>query len=545
MTLRRRRILRAALTFVGVLAVGAVLVYFVILPWIVRNRVKAVLRAQGLEAFSFHVPVATLRRAMMTDLKVGDGENHIDRLIVQYSMSSLRQGRLDSIRVEGMNLVASVGADGTINLGPLAPLLKRAGTKPTTQPTEPTVLPADRIELASSQLIVKSATNSTQLPLSGTAIRSDDSVKIDFRTELGSPMVLTGNANPTTGDVHLTLAADDVDARALTRLATALVPGLSFGLQGRLKAQGGYTRENGKGSLDAELTATSATTQPSPADPNVQLTSGVLHLAGAFGPEGSSMKISIKDASLTERSQSMEIAGIHGDVQLTGFAPLSSPPAQRVQVAQAKVGELTLKDGIVEFQVIGPQSIQIQHTQWNTLGGQVLANNATIQNGNVTATLQAKQVDLEQVLSLFAKDKAAGKGSLSGDIQIAYTNGLLHVLSGELTSTSTGTLQIKDAESIAGQVSQGLSKGTAQEQAKAQLIQSLKDFQFTQITGALQREPSGLVARIRIRGHGRTGAKVPILYDLNLFGLEPVIRSTLRLREALSTPHNAQGKALP
>ncbi len=544
MTVRRRRILYSASSFFAVLALGAVLIYFILLPWIVRNRFTALLRAQGLEQFTFHVPVATVRSAWITDVKIGTGDNHIDRLIVRYGVSSLSGGRIDSLRVEGLNLVMNVAADGTVDLGPLAPLVRRTRPQPATRPAEPAAIPVNRIELATSQITIKSPTNETTIPLTGSASSSNGFLyKINFQTELGSPLVVTGDADPSKADVHLTLAAEDADARALTRLASAFIPGLSVGLQGRLQTHAIFNRDNARSTLDAQLKATAATTSPSPTDPNVQLSSGVFHIVGVFGPAESSMHLKMQDVSLTERSQSMQIDGVLGEVSLIRFVPLTSPPAQIVKVKTAKIGELTLIDGTVEFQVIGPQSIQIEHTQWNTLGGQVLANHATIQNGNVEMMLQARHVDLEKVLALFAKDKAAGKGFLSGNIQIAYTNNILHILSGQLQSTGTGTLQVNEAEDIAGEVAKGLSKGTAQQQVKAELVQSLKDFQFTQITGELRHEQPGLVGHVRIKGHGRTGAKVPILYDLNLFGLEPLIRSTLRLREGLASPHNGQGKA--
>jgi hypothetical protein len=550
MTARRRRILVIFSTFGGVLVTGAILIYVLVIPWLVRNRLSAVLRAQGLNEFTFHVPVATLRRAMITDLKIANGDNRIDKLIVHYSPTSISQGRLDTIRIEGMSLVGSVSADGTFNAGPLAPILKKATTQPAaTQPSESAILPADRIELESSKLIIKSPKTTTELPLAGTITSSDHLVKLDFKTALGAPLVLAGDYSPKNSATHLTLNADDTDARALTRLIDAFIPGLSIGVSGKLKTQAAYTSEDGKSSVDANFTVSSPAPSPSPTDPNVLLTSGVFHITGTLGEGASGAKgtasLSIKDASLTEHSQTMEVTGITGDLQLASLAPLASPPKQRVHVSQAKIGELALSDGTVEFQVTGPQSIQIQHTQWNTLGGQVLANNAKIENGNVTATLEAQKVDLEQVLNTFAKDKATGKGSISGQIQIAYTKGLLHILSGQLLSSGTGTLVIHNAEDIAGGVAKNLARGPAQEQAKAQLIAALKDFQFTRITGEMTRESTGAVAHFHVLGHGRTGTKVPILYDLNVTGLEPLIRTTLRLREGLSAPHNAQGKAQP
>ena len=539
------------LAFLGVLFLGILLLHVVVLPWIVRDRLGAILRAQKLEPFSFRVPIAGFGQALVTNLKFGEGETRVERMVCKYSISSLREGRLDSIRVDKMHIIATVTKEGRLDLGPLSPLLEPSGEKkppPHPSPSEPVALPAPRIELLDSTLILKLKDHDLELPHSGSIVSTDGgkTYSIQFQTELGSPLVLEGTFAPATAALQLKINARKLNREKLNDLVAAFAPQAGVGVASPLRVSGELSRDSKKLHFSATVEATAATTQPVETGPNLQLTGGVFHVVTEIS-DHLLMRVGVTNASLSERSQDGTVSGITGELALTSFSPLKSEPNQRVAVREVKMGEVALTDGIVQFQLTSSDTLAIQHTQWNVMGGKVVANDAAISGSDVNVVLQAQQVDLKQLLDKFGQGKATGEGSLSGQIQVSYTNGQIHLSSGELRASGDGILRIQQAEDIAKEVAATTvtKNPSAQQQVRDQILEALRNFQYNVLAADLKRGPDGLTGFVRISGRGRTGAKLPIDYDLTVRGLDPLIRSVLKLREATSGGHNAQGKAQP
>src|SRR5688572_21850186 len=70
------------------------LAYFILLPWVVRNRVEAVLRQLKLGHATYRVTRATPWTSTVRDIDAGGG-NRIDVLRVTYSVEGLWHRRVD------------------------------------------------------------------------------------------------------------------------------------------------------------------------------------------------------------------------------------------------------------------------------------------------------------------------------------------------------------------------------------------------------------------------------------------------------------------
>ena len=68
-------------------------------------------------------------------------------------------------------------------------------------------------------------------------------------------------------------------------------------------------------------------------------------------------------------------------------------------------------------------------------------------------------------------------------------------------------------------------------------------FQFEQLSAELKNEPDGsLTANVRMRGHGRSGAKQGVDYELRVHRLDLALKSYLNIQAAIDkmTPTTTQ-----
>ena len=544
-----RRIFKwTAITLTGI-AVVLLLMHVLILPWIVRDQFNALLADAGIGGATFHVPVATLSTARITDLKFSGSDTRIDRITAQYGVGGIRRGQLSALRVTGLHLAITVDHAGKINLDPLDPLLRpKSTTRPaSTRPRAQQLVPIERIELADSQVTITSPKQKLTLPLSGTAVGAEEyRYLLDFQTQLGSPVILSGTLTPQSGAMRLNLSADDADATEVTQLVTALAPNLGLGLRGRLKTRTSFEWDGKHSTLDAQFEAKPVADE-SGGGPNFQVSQGVFHIAGEFDDDRQLLRLTVRDAAFSERSQSVEASGVSGQIELTSLAPPRSPPNQRLRVQRLKVGETELTQGRLEFQVIDSQTIHVEHTEWSWLGGDVLAQDFTIKPDGTTVTLEARNLQLEQVLKQFAQGKAEGQATVSGELQLTLGKSGILFGKGHLSALPGGTLHVASAEDLADQIAPAVAarERKPEEVVRRNVAEALKDFEFTSLTADIEHQGAGLVGHVHITGHGRSGAKQAIDYALNVNGLDELITSVLHLREVLGAHDNGPGKAQP
>jgi hypothetical protein len=233
---------------------------------------------------------------------------------------------------------------------------------------------------------------------------------------------------------------------------------------------------------------------------------------------------------------------------LIDLSPPVTAPNQTLSARKLKIGSAEFENGKLQFQVNPDGEVIVKNTTWQWLGGEVSASDITIpRDAPVKLTLHAREVDLHRLLDLLAKDKASGDGKLSGDIPVAIDHGKIEFGEAHVTALTGGTIQIKDAAAIvptAEAAAQAAKSPSQADEIKRNIVEALRDFQFEQLSAELKNEPDGsLTANVRMRGHGRSGAKQGVDYELHVHRLDLALKSYLNVQAAIDkmTPTTMQG----
>jgi len=489
--MNRRTRQKLAITLAGaviVLVASTLILWLIVTPAIVRSRVRGALADVGLTDVQFRVNAVSLWQARISDLRARGSENRIDRAVIRYSPSTLRRGKLTSIRVEGLTLALAVDSAGHVDFG----LLKlRAPTAPVARGQ----FPIERIELASSQLLVQSPHQQFAVPVQGSAVRGE-----------GGRLLM------------------ELDADADRPLAGRFTSEIIF------EWQTGALNLNAQFTAKPQAPAASAKLGPT----NLELTQGVFDIEGRFGNGPAALAVRVRDATL--RGENLQADAINGELALN--AP------SRLTARNLAIGGLELTDGTVEFQMTHSQTIHVKQTQWNWLGGQLLANDFDIHGARAALDVQLREVELGKFLAMVANKQASGQGRLSGHVNLSINGSKVAFGGGQITAISRGTLRIADPESFVG-VATTTGPRSVQQQVQSNIVEALKDFVYDQLTVELKPLPHDLIADIKIVGHGRTGAKQAIIYEPRISGLNSLLGSIFGLRQFLTDVQNEAGKAGP
>jgi len=162
-------------------AVILLLGQFLLLPWLLRQRIVTTLNEAGVKGVHFRVARATLWGSRLSDVVAGEESVlTIDQVGLDYRLSDLWKGRIKTIRISGAKLHLGV-RDGEIDLRPLQSLRPRLAPSRNSSSVS---LPVNRIELASSKLILQAMRETVEVPIGGSvAQQSDGRVSISLQLD--------------------------------------------------------------------------------------------------------------------------------------------------------------------------------------------------------------------------------------------------------------------------------------------------------------------------------------------------------------------------
>ncbi len=538
--LLRKRVLIPLVSGIGLLLLS----WFVLLPWVVRGRVDAVLKRLNLRDATYRVTRATPWTSTVRDIDAGDG-NRIDELRVTYSIEGLWNRRVDNIRIKGLQLTADV-REGGATIKPLEAIIR--GAPSASQPTARTVAddvaatasdwPFRSVRVEDSELIVRTADRSIALPFKAT-LRWPQ-----LHAEVAGVMVDGAIGDPEATNVRF--SGDAVSGDDLTAVLRALVPEAPVTIAGVLRITGSLARAGEKTTFDVEIVASAATEEAAApttkiAGTNVAVEEGVFHLEGAFGGGSRSLKVTAKDVMLAEASAGAKASGVSAEMLFDNQSAATTQPTQIVRVEKLSASKFDLTDGIVRFGFASDGTLNVQEARANFLGGAVSASDVKLAPEQpVAVTLRVENVELHEMLKLIAQGKATGEGKVNGHLPLVFANGEVQLGEGAAEATAGGMLSVTDTaalESIAGGAAAEVKSATAapQAQVRQNIVSALKDFQYESLTARLRNDPeNGLVAYVRMQGKGRTGAKQALDYDLRVTGLNDLLRSMLGLHRTVT-----------
>ena len=528
-----RRIFRRR-TLVALAAAGGLvlLFHYVLLPWAIRDRVRAALDEAGLRAATFRVTRATLWATDVRDL-VLDDVNRVDRVQVRYDVTDLWEREVDSITVTGATLSADPRA--WLIETRTTPTTAGATTLPKKTPLE---LPFNRLIVRESDLVLS---DGRALPIAGTLVRDSKG----FVAELQ----MADDAIDVTGNMAAALDAGEATIR-VSKLSGELI-GVMVGtyaevspvtvsgqVSGHVEARWGSDGVKGRAALEIK-----GGTIGDASDAQLTVGGGVFVGEASVGAATQpSVSVKLSDADIA--TPDLTARGVSGAVTFVDLSPPTSAPRQKLSAELLTIGETEFRNGQLEFEVNASGDIFVRQTRWDFLGGQVFANDVRVpSDGPVSFTLTASQVDVGQILATYAREKLSGSGKVSGHLPVVIDGRQITFGEGTLSSLAGGELRITDPKTLA-QVSEVAGAGAAAaaartgsaEQVKQNIAEALKDFEYDQMTARLTNESDGLAAYIVIKGHGRTGAKQALVYEPRIRRLDQLLGLVLDLKTATDRP---------
>jgi hypothetical protein len=533
-----RRIFRKR-TLTALAAAGALVLVFhyLVMPWLVRDRVRAALDAAGIGHASFKVNRATLWATEVRDL-VLDDVNRVDRIDIRYNVRDLWHREVDEIVVRGAALAADPRK---------WPIERKQTPTATTRPKQVGLdLPFNQLRFEKSQLLLA---DGQKVPFEGTLVKSAG--HITFRVHSPeSGLELDGKISRPSNAGRLQLTASHIPAPLINAIARTYVQSPAIAVSGVV--DGGVTAAWSAGDVHATgAFQISGGSIEHASDAKLTVASGVFAGEANIGPT-TRPSATIKADRAEIATADLSAVGVSGAVTLTNLSPPTSAPRQKLSADRLKIGQTEFANGQLEFDVNPSGDISIRQTRWDFLGGQVYASDVKVpRNGPVKLTLRAENVDLRDILTTYATGKLDGKGKLSGELPIVIDGRDIRFGEGRLTSLAGGQLQIRDPDTLAqvSEVAGGAAaaavakRGGSPDQIKHDIAEALKDFEYDQMTARLTNDPDGLAAYIVIKGHGRTGAKQQLVYEPRIHRLDQLLRLYLDMRQATDRPAPAPARA--
>src|SRR5688572_27754225 len=167
-----RRLLRwptRILAIIGILAIVVLLVQLFVLRPVVRVIVHRALTDMGFQNVSFDVRRVSFVHMEIEDFRLdGEGVNRIGGLSADYTLRTLFDGRIKTLRLERAEVRITIKRDGTVDLGALDLSTSESSKKESAPSSSDGRLPFDRLELVDSTLHVAWEDRRIAVPVRGT-----------------------------------------------------------------------------------------------------------------------------------------------------------------------------------------------------------------------------------------------------------------------------------------------------------------------------------------------------------------------------------------
>ena len=424
------------------------------------------LQALGLDASSVRVESLGPRSLELRDLRLGArGDLRIDSLEATYSVSSLRAGRFESIRITGLLLRIDLHEDG-VSFGSLDGLLQgepAPESEPTSAPRAGPLLPARVLEFEDAHALVTGETSAFDVLLRGRVEEPDRATDAALRYAFsaGDPQQrlvigIHGTHDPVTrsGSARLRLHRLDFDPEGLR--PAQLVPAL----------KGVFVSV--RGSLE-----------------------GVAKLRWRDGPPQGEIDLVLRDVDLSTAAGSVE--QLNAAVRLEGPWPPSTPPGQLLSMARVDFG-LELTQGLVAFRLRPDGSLDLESAEWNFAGGTVrTAGHIDPAAEQQTLTLVFDGVDLATLLRLVNLSGLSGEGSLDGELPLVRSGDRYEIRGGHLSGAPGGTIRWQSGPEMVAIAARTPGLGT--------VVEALPNFHYEKLELRIDGDPAGhVVVKLHLAG---------------------------------------------
>lgn len=535
-----------------VLALAAVVVpllaYALLLPMLARQQIESILHQAGFGNVSFELSDTSLRGVELNDLALDDW--HVEHATIEYTPGLLWNSRVRSLSIRGAEVVVDRSALISASAPATAPSTSPATAPTNVIPWEQLRLPLDRVDVTDSAFVLRSATSSGRsLRVAFEAhLRSpaDRPLEVQIAMEPDrEPVRLAAIIDPAKRQIDARVESAAVRARDVAAAIALLADTSPFEAEGSLAVNGTFAWADRQATWEARIEPEDLwLSRPSPRTPggedvaNLGWHGGVLQVGGRASDSSFAATVNMDDLELESDAADLEIEGLSGAVELTSLSPAATPPGQHLDVARLRSGQMIFRNGSVDFRINDQSVIEVERAQASWLDGTLLTEGARInpENAAIEATVQAVGVQLKQLLDLFAEGHARGQGRINATLPVQVRGWRVGFGEGSVVGVGGGTLQILDAEQVARDVAAGSADNrTEQAELRQQVAEALGDFQYDVLRAQLDVEPErGLMAHVRLRGRGQTGARRGVDLEINVDGLDQLLLYYMGIQRHLS-----------
>ncbi len=323
---------------------------------------------------------------------------------------------------------------------------------------------------------------------------------------------------------HLQFDGKRLTFNANGRTSPASGAGVALG-----KITGHYNVETARASAKASGQLDFVPGKLAPKDLSPALKNIVSELQGRVAYQGdfslaanklnSSGKVSLSNIGF--RVDSTTVAGVAGTVKLSSLMPPRTSSVQVLTVAHVET-VVPLDKGTVKFNVGAGMNAQLVEAKWPFNGGHLTLTSP--ENVTNKYKLAVDKVDIAKLLQMADLPGLSGTGTLSGTFPLKIVNGDPIITNGAISSSGNGVIIYNNDAADA-------AANTEQTQL---LAQALKDFHYTELSGAVDGNINGNL-QFKIGLHGANPALYdgyPIHLNVNLQGslADLIRRGTVGLR---------------
>jgi hypothetical protein len=348
---------------------------WLLLDWIAARGVSpAALRVTRVDARGIAIADLALGAPDAPDLAIAE-------ITASWSLAGLRERRLDSLRVSGVEL-RGTQREGQLSLGALDALLAGDASADAAP-----ALPASEIAIDAARIRISTPQGVATGTLGGSVqSAADGAIDGEFK------LALDGGGLRARGALEV---SGSLGAPAFHALLEA-EPGLP--IAGRVEVRGRIEREQGERVFDAT--------------------------------------VALRDTSFT--SEIMRVSGVNGVIALRG-PPLHTPKKQILSLGVVDVG-VPLTEGLVEFTLRRDGTVAVALAMLHFAEGELRAKDVVLDlDAKQTAvTLQARSLDLTALLAQVDMPGIEGSGTLDGDVPLVRTGKSLVVKGADLHATEGG-----------------------------------------------------------------------------------------------------------
>jgi hypothetical protein len=224
-----------------------------------------------------------------------------------------------------------------------------------------------------------------------------------------------------------------------------------------------------------------------------------------------SVEVGLQDARLWSTESDMTIDGINIAVAMVDLLELRSRPQQQFRFARASLGDFTVENGEIDFQIESKESLLVEKSSFKWAGGSLYSHALRINPGvdSYRVIIFCDRLKLANLLEQFGAAQAEGEGAVSGRIPLVYSDSRLVFGDGFLYSTpgEGGTIRITGGDAIAA----GIPQNTPQFAQIDFAMEALKNFSYKWVKLHTVTEDDNLVVKMQL--DGMPDRTLPFRYD--------------------------------